>query len=428
MLEPIVKEGLLNYVWKTKAFVIDQLQTTEGIPIQIINYGTQNHDSGPDFFNSRIIIDDLEWSGNVEMHVYASDWNKHNHSADPAYNNVILHVVFEADEDIFDQNGRLLHCLEMKSLIPDKILQTYAGLIQSQSRIPCERTFPNNDTFPLRLALEGITINRLERKTNYYAELLEKSNGNWDHALYVGLSRYIGARVNMQPFEQLAQATPINILLKNKDQLSIIEAILFGQAGMLQASVNDDYFKNLKKEYAYQRKKYELRPIPLIAWKFARLRPANFPTLRIAQLARIIHSENFGFNFIKEYADISDVKKVLRVTASEYWITHFTFGKTSKHQEKKLGVSFIDLIIINVIVPLIFLYGIKINEQKYKDRAINLLLALKPEVNTVTKLFHSLGFNINNAMESQAILELKSSYCDTKNCLRCVMGNQIISK
>jgi hypothetical protein len=427
MLTPIIREDLLYYLWKTKSFNLSDLLTEDGQPIEIIDFGNQNYDSGPDFSNGKVKIGETIWAGNIEMHVYSSDWERHNHDLDKAYDNVILHVVYEHDREVHTTTEQFIPCLELKNRIPKKLKQNYSQLISNNNWIPCENQLPNVPNHTVTFWLQRMVAERLESKTEYLKSILEYTNNDWEETMYVFLMRYMGARVNMDPFESLAKNLPLSIIQKNKDVLQTIEALLFGQAGMLLAThTSDNYYESLKSEYLFLSKKYQLTNIPPVSWKFARMRPAGFPTIRIAQMAQIICNTEHLFSQILDAKEIKSIRHLFHAIPSEYWEDHYRFGTDSIYKEKHLGDGFIDLIIINVVSPILFLYGKSIADEQYCERAIKHLESLKPEQNKIITNYKALGIKTSSAADSQGLLQLKKAYCDPKLCLSCSIGNKLI--
>jgi hypothetical protein len=428
MITPIIREDLLYYIWKTKSFDMVDLKTTNNQHISIIQFGNQNFDSGPDFSNGTVKIGDTVWVGNIEMHVYSSDWERHCHDIDKAYDNVILHVVFEHDKEVYTTSEQLIPCVELKNRIPKKILSKYGQLLANNNWIPCEKQISKIERHTISFWLQRLVAERLESKTKYLNQILHKTNTNWEEALYIYLSRYMGARVNKDPFEALANGLPFLLIQKNRNDLQKLEALLFGQAGMLEAGFEDDYFLELKKEYKFLAIKYKLKAMSPISWKFARMRPVGFPTIRIAQFAQILYKTDRLFSQIILEDDTKGIKKIFKVRPSPYWDNHYRFGKEAKYLEKKTGNSFIDQLIINVVCPVMFLYGKHIADERYCERAIHHLESIKPEANKIVRKFNTIGVSCKTASESQALIELKSSYCNEKQCVSCAIGNSIINK
>ena len=427
MLTPIIREDLLYYLWKTKSFNMTNLITEDGQSIEIIEFGNQNYDSGPDFSNGKVKIGNTVWAGNIEMHVYSSDWERHNHDLDKAYDNVILHVVYEHDREVHTTTEQFIPCLELKNRIPIKLKQNYAQLIANNNWIPCESQLPNVPEHTITFWLQRLVAERLESKTEYLKTILLQTNSDWEETMYIFLMRYMGARVNMDPFESLAKNLPLSILQKNKDDLLKIEALLYGQAGMLLAThANDEYYEELKSEYQFLSKKYSLSYIPPVSWKFSKMRPAGFPTVRLAQTAQIFHKTENLFSHILDTKDTKSIKQLFNSTPSEYWEHHYRFGTDSIHKEKQLSDGFIDLIIINVVSPILFLYGKSIADEQYCEKAIEHLEFLKPEKNKIISNYKALGVKAVSAADSQGLLQLKKAYCDPKLCLSCSIGNKLV--
>ena len=428
MLTPIIREDLLYYIWKTKSFDMSNLKTEDGQYIEILQFGTQNQDSGPDFSNGKIRIGDTLWAGNIEMHVYSSDWERHCHDIDKAYDNVILHVVFEHDRDVHTTTEQLIPCLELKNRIAKSILSKYGQLLANDNWIPCEKQISKVEPHTISFWMQRLVAERLESKTEYLKKILDQTNTDWEETLYICLSRYMGARVNMDPFETLAKSLPYVLVQKNKDDLFTIEALLFGQSGMLEANYEDPYFKDLEGEYKFLAKKYNLRHMSPISWKFARMRPIGFPTIRIAQLAQILHNRDRLFSKVILENDSKQLRRLFKVKTSIYWDNHYRFGKEAKYKEKKVGDKFVDQLIINVICPIVFLYGKYIADERYCERAIGHLESIKAELNNIVRKFKSLGVSCKTALDSQALIQMKNSYCDNKQCATCVIGSSIIKQ
>lgn len=428
MLTPIIREDLLYYIWKTKSFDMANLKTTDGQSIEILQFGTHNFDSGPDFSNGTIKINQTVWVGNVEMHVYSSDWERHCHDLDKAYDNVILHVVYEHDKEVYTTTEQYIPCLELKDRIPKAILGRYSKLIANNFWIPCEKHISKIEAYTISFWLQRLAAERLEEKTKYLKQIFLKTNSDWEETLYICLARYMGARVNMEPFEMLAKATPFRLIQKNRDDIGKVEALLFGQAGMLQANHEDAYFMDMKKEYTFLQLKYKLKPISITSWKFSRMRPIGFPTIRISHFAQILHRIDRIFSQLILEEDIQEIKKILKVEPSTYWNQHYTFGKRSTTKKKQIGEAFIDQLIINVICPITFLYGKQMAEEKYCEKAIRHFEALKPEKNAIISKFKMLEVPCESALESQALIQMKKEYCDRKQCATCAIGNAIMKR
>lgn len=423
-----MREDFLHYLWRTRRLEISDLHTTEGERLEILHFGIYNPHSGPDFTNVRLRIGDTIWAGNVEMHLQSSDWQVHGHQNDRAYDNVILHVVLEEDQPVHRANGERIPCLEVKSLVPPRLSATYLKLLHNEHWIPCQHHFFQVSEMTKTLWLERLLVERLEQKTEAIAQLLAHNGNNWEETFYQALARNFGMRVNAEPFELLAKSTPFLTLMKHKNSLPQLEALLFGQAGLLARDFADDYPNLLKREYAHLQRKYNLTPILGESWKFMRLRPANFPTIRMAQFATLLFQTNHLFSKMLAAADINELENMFELKLSNYWLTHYVFDKASKKSQKKLGKSTIHLLVINTIAPFLFLYGKLRGEDRYQDKAFQLLEQIPPENNHIIEHWQELGMTPNSAYQTQALLQLKNQYCDQKRCLDCAIGNAILQK
>ena len=421
-----MKEEFLQFIWGHSLFNRPNLSTVDGKTLEIISPGRPNTDSGPDFFNARIKIEETIWAGNVEIHQKSSHWYQHKHDTDGAYDNVILHVVELHDRPVQIKNHELP---TLEICFPSAILDNYEKLLKSERWIACEDEINKVDPFILRFWFSALMIERLQSKTTEILAILEKNKNNWNETFYHLLARNFGMKTNAIPFELLAKSLPLNILSKHKNDLFQIEALLFGQAGLLnEVLLGDDYFLSLRNEYSYLYKKYGLSGIESHLWKFMRLRPINFPTIRIAQLAKLIHHSSALFSRILETEDPEELRKLFDVSASEYWDIHYRFNKTSEENRKKtLGETVFDNLIINTIAPLLFVYGDQHLDQAMKDRALLLLEKTAPESNQIIRKWNELGIDSRSAFETQALLQLKNTYCTNKKCLNCQLGAKIVT-
>ena len=423
-----MKEDLLHYAWRLQRFNRSHLQTTLGQAIDILYPGTYNTHAGPDFVNARIRIGSTLWAGNVEMHLKSSNWLHHRHHEDRAYDNVILHVVMEEDTPIHHLRGERIPCLELRERLPKGLAAQYLRLLNNEDWIACEAQFPTVSELTCRLWLERLAVERLEQKTLAIAHLLEKNNEDWEEAFYHFLSRSFGAKVNAEPFMMLAQHCPLKLLRKHRHSLFQMEALTFGQSGLLLGTIEEDYPQQLQKEYAFLRKKYQLHPMPAPSWKFLRLRPANFPTLRIAQLSALLYQTEHLFSKVMAATNMPEVENLFRIKLSNYWKTHYTFGKASHRTPQGMGKQAIHLIFINTIAPFLFLYGQRKGEEKFQERALELLEAIPPEANAIIRRWKQLGASAESAFQTQALLQLKNEYCDQKRCLECAIGNAVLKR
>jgi hypothetical protein len=421
-----VPEEFLHFVWENRLFFSDNLETPEGESLEIVDTGRKNTNAGPDFFNAKIKIGDTIWAGNIEIHKKASDWEKHNHAENKAYENVILHVVEKADRQILRENGSEITTLEMAW--PEQYTRNYQKLLDAQTWIACQEHFHRIDPVVLQLGFNRLMIERLEDKTEEIIQRLLQNQQNWNETFYQMLARMFGFKVNAIPFELLAKAISVNILAKHKNSLFQLEALLFGASGLLNEELfGDDYFLELRKEFGFLYKKYDLKSVESHLWKFMRLRPGNFPTIRISQLAALIHRSQGLFSKILEIENADDLKTLFRVKASEYWDNHYRFNKLSPRKHSKdLGENSIDTIIINVVVPFLFVYGEKQNQHHLKNRALEFLEELPPENNSIIEKWKNFGVSARSAFETQALLQLKNKHCNHKKCLTCPIGNKLV--
>lgn len=424
----VMKEEFISYLWTNKLLFADRLATTKGEAVQVIQPGQQNRDAGPDFFAARVRIGETLWVGNVEIHVRSSHWNLHGHQSDAAYDNIILHVVFEHDLQVLTSRGEEMPVLEIKDLFEPKLLLNYQRLQASKAWVPCERHIGEIDGLILNNWLNRLLVERLERKSDDVLHFLEYFGNDWEQTFYFLLARNFGFKVNASPFGLLAQRTPYNLLVRNRNNLTSLEALLFGQSGLLADSLQDVYPRSLLAEYRHQQKKHDLKPVDLKLWKFARLRPVNFPTLRIAQFAMLIYQTGHLFRNMVETKKTQDIHQQFRLKASPYWDDHYVFGKISPKREKQLGKDAINNIIINTVAPVLFIYGRQSMRTELCEKALNLLQETPGENNSVVRQWESLGVSAQHAADSQALLELKKYYCTPKKCLQCPIGHMILKR
>lgn len=424
-----MKEDLLHFIWGQKKLHGRQLTSTANEAINIKAPGVPNQYSGPDFFNAKIEIDTQIWVGNVEIHLKSSDWYVHHHQTDSNYDNVILHVVWEDDVAVFRKDGSVIPTLELRHYVPKKLLQNYQNLLQKSKPkfINCEKDFAQIDSFLVEHWLHRLYIERLEQKSNRIEELLKKSNNDWEGVLFALLARNFGSKVNGDFFLDRAAQLRFSIIRKVSDSLEVLESLLFGHFGLLEANdCTDQYFLKLQKEYQYLCRKFDLPPV-LSKPEFFGLRPPNFPTIRTSQLANLYTKEQNLFAQIVDASTLEDMQAIFEITASSYWDDHFTFGKTSKKSKKKLSKNFIDLLVINTIVPIKFCYSRHVGLD-WNDGLISLVSAIGKEKNSIINGFENLGSKTNNAMESQAKIQLYTEYCSKNKCLRCALGAQLLNR
>lgn len=418
-------ENFLSYLWKCR--LIEPIQyLASGERIEIVHPGLLNPHAGPDFFNARIRIDDTLWAGNVEIHTRSSFWVKHGHHKDKAYQNVILHVVYTDDQPVYHENGQRLPTLILESRIDTALMSVYSQIMLNRNWIPCASLIRHVPRFVIHNWLDRMVAERLERKGQEIRTKLAHNGNNWNETFYQSLARNFGFKVNAGPFEILAKSTPLSMLLKHKDNLCQLEALLFGQAGLLSSGYRNAYFLRLKTEYKFLASKYKLQPMEAHLWQFLRMRPSNFPTLRIAQFAGLIQQADFLFSKILELESLQELKALFSVTASADWDDRYTFKKRSPRNKKRLGMHAVQLLLINTVIPYLYMYG-KIKENQVMcSRALMFMEQLPGERNAIVRGWQGLGMPVQSAYSTQALLELKSRYCQRKKCLDCGIGNSIL--
>lgn len=418
-------EDFLYYVWQYKIYSFP-LYTVDGKELSIIKAGYRNMNSGPDFAEAIIQIGDTQWAGSIEMHVKSSDWIKHGHTNNAAYDSVILHVVYEHDMEIETSGGNMLDVLELKGKIIEGQYARYKNLISSANWISCSSQISQVNDITIYSWLDRLLVERLESKTEYIENLLVEYSNNWEQVFYIALARNFGFNTNSAPFEQLAKSTPIEVLARYKDNIFQIEALLYGQADLLNSKLKDSYVQELWEEYQFLKKKHKLNSLFSYQWKFMRMRPVNFPTIRIAQFAQLIHQSSHLFSIFLQTEKLSDLQKFFDLNVSEYWKEHYVFGKKTKFMEKAFGKSSFDLLLINTLVPFLFVYANHSTSEVLKSRALMFLQHTKAENNSIVKRFSQEGIQAHHAAHSQALIELKNSYCTNLRCLNCAIGLQII--
>ncbi|MBK0382501.1 DUF2851 family protein [Pedobacter sp. SD-b] len=421
-------EAILHFIWNYKMFNPLGLRTTNGEVLQIISTGIHNKDAGPDFHQSKIKIGETIWAGNIEIHLKSSDWLKHHHDVDKAYDNVILHVVWEYDVDIKRTDGTIIPVLELKDIIDKKIIDNYDLLRQNNYWIPCENQLPSVDNFTKQQALDRMMMERLEDKANIIKEIYQFNKGNWENTFYITLAKSFGFKVNNLPLEILAKQLPQNILAKHKNSFLQIEALIFGVSGLLDKYFIDDYPNKLKVEYGFLQKKYQLNNLEPSLWKFSKTRPDNFATIRLAQFAALVFKSSHLFSKIIEIKDRANYFQLFEdLQVSTYWKNHYLFDKLVDDKSVNVGKSSIQNILINAIVPLLFFYGKQVGNKQFIDRALDILENIPPENNVIIKGLKERGLLLSNSFDSQAAIHLKKNYCDQKKCLNCGIGLKILS-
>ena len=418
-------EKLLHFIWQFVHFNRQELQTDEGEPLQIIKPGLYNSSNqGPDFLEASIKIADIIFVGNIEIHIKSSDWHQHHHTKDANYSNIILHIVWENDAAIKNSKGSIIPTLSLQNRVSKILLQRYEQLMQNNTSITCNTFLPALTDIGWIAWKERLAAERLETKAKRVLQLYEESNHHWEEVFWWMLAANFGIKVNSELFEQVARSISINILAKHKNQIHQVESLLLGQANLLNDDMQEDYPKLLQKEYLFLQKKHQLKKIS-IQPHFLRMRPANFPTIRLAQLAMLIYSSSHLFSTIKELKDVSAVKYLFDVTCNDYWHYHFVLNEETAYQPKHIGNQMIENIIINTIIPVLFAYGLYHKDEVYKEKAIDWLSNLSPENNTITRQWKELNIANKHALDSQSLIQLTNEYCKKKRCLSCTVGNKI---
>lgn len=430
-----VPEAFLYFIWQYQYFSRNNLTTTDGEVVQVLNTGFRNHNAGPDFTNARLLIADVEWVGTVEMHIRTSDWLAHRHQHDRAYDNVILHVVWQDDRvasshRVDRADGMPLPTLELRPLTDPALVARYQVLSESTDAIPCAGQFKAVSPLRLTSMLDKAMMQRLERKAASVQEIAKATNGDWEETTYRVLAANMGFKINTDPMAQLSRALPLKAILKHRDVLLQAEAMLFGTAGLLPVDESDEYVVALQREYRFLSAKYMLidKQVMPHAWKWGRLRPANFPTLRLAQFARLLTKHASLFSLFVGTTDVERFIKSLQITPSDYWQTHYRFGKATEKGAPALGQQAAENIVINTVVPLLAAYAHHRGQPAYIDRAIMLLEQLPPEKNRLTENWETLGLGIRTAFDSQAAIELYNEFCSVKKCLSCQVGAALVRR
>jgi hypothetical protein len=423
-----MKESFLHYIWELQYFTKKNLRTNQKEKVEILNPGTLNTDAGPDFLNAKIRIGQIEWIGNVEVHKQSSDWFLHHHQHDQAYSNVILHVVYKHDKEIFFPDGTTVPTIELQHRIAEDLILKYSKLVNSPETIPCSSRLQDMSSLIKLSAKENALLKRLQRKSLEVKELLNRNKNDWEETSYQLLARNFGFKVNADPFFRLSKALPYRILSKHRHNLFQLEALLFGQSGLLDKKYEDEYPRSLIKEYEFLSHKYSLYDDKLkeFEWKFLRTRPANFPSIRIAEFAALINKNSSLFSSVIQLKNAKDLYSWFSAQTSAYWSNHYIFDKEVEAGPGILGKASIENLAMNTIVPLLVRYSGEKDEKIYLEKAISILESLPAENNKITQLLSGHGMEITNGFDSQAAIELYNNYCRKKNCLNCAIGNYII--
>lgn len=421
-------EDLLQFIWEQGLFDHRGLRTTDGRPVEVLRHGFIQRDSGPDLRDARIRIDGQLWAGTVEIHLRSSEWNAHGHHLDPAYENVVLHAVFEHDAPCRTRAGIELPTVELMPRVSSDSIALYQVLMRGRGFVPCAGLLEGVDHDQLGMWLERVLVQRLERKTMEVERLFSTLGNDPAETLYHLVARAFGMKVNAEPFGMLARALPLKVLLKYRDDPMRTEALLFGTAGMLQVDFVDDYPRMLQQEFRLLATMHGIHPIPLAAWKFGRMRPMNLPTVRIAQLAALVARLHDGFESLLQEPDPQRLRERLNAEADGYWLKHYRFDKLSAARPKRLGTVGADHLVINAVVPCLFAFGRLHGREDYRERALRLMESMPSERNSLLDGWEGLGIRADTAGRGQALIELKSSYCALRRCLSCGIGNQLLKR
>lgn len=420
-------EAFLHYIWKFQLFKAEKLTTTNHQTVQVINAGTHNHESGPDFFNAKVKVDNVLWAGQVEIHINASDWFAHNHQTDQAYNNVILHVVWQNNKPALYPNGMEIPCIELAGLVSNHLLQRFEKLERAKTPIPCQGQLSSLDEFKTNMWLDRLAIQRLEQKVNRVEEWMEAANQDLQQAFWIGLCHYWGMKVNAEPMEMVAKSIPLKRLLKLRGNVFQIEALLLGASGFLGASHDNDYAQKLWREFLHQSNKEAIAILPKVMWKTGGVRPSNAPQLRLAQLAALINDVGDIFNEWILNSPEGQLNIPI-IKASEFWDTHYNLTKESVNRPKKVGRQLVDTLLINVVTPFLYYYGKQQRLPNFEQKPIQLLNKIGAETNVIVTIWKQNNIFASNALQSQALIELTNNYCKPKKCVTCGIGKQILSR
>ncbi|MBQ8866361.1 MAG: DUF2851 family protein [Bacteroidaceae bacterium] len=427
-------EYLLHYTWKHRLFPLEELTTTDGQSVEVVDPGLRNTNAGPDFFNAKVKIGGTLWVGNVEIHTHLRDWYAHGHQGDRAYDNVVLHVVEHPDGEppVADTTGRPIPTLALP--VPQRVKDNYHELMRTEEYPRCHRIIPTLPRLTVHSYLSALHTERLTHKAERIGQYRLKNELNWENAFFMTLARNFGFGVNGEAFEEWAAHIPLRAVNKHRDDLARIEAIFFGQAGLLQSEATnegneaDEYLRHLQREYAFLANKFELKPMDAVRWRFLRMRPGNFPHVRLAQLAYLYYKGEGLLSRLLDAPSVEEIGKLLVADTSEYWQTHYTFGHPSPRRTKQLSQSTRLLLIINTISPFLYAYGQHQGNEALCQRAVSLLEELKAEDNRIIRIWRECGLKVESAADSQALIQLKREYCDVKKCLHCRFGYEYLKR
>lgn len=430
-------EQLLHYCWKHRLLPPTGLTTTDGRAVEVVDPGLYNRrHAGPDFFNAKVKIDGTLWVGNVEIHQRASDWQAHGHQTDPRYDNVVLHVCGQADTTVLTASGHQPPQVEVQ--VPQHVVDHYEELLREDRYPPCHRLIPELPRLTLHAWLSALQTERLEQKTEQIRQRVERCNGSWEDGYFVTLARNFGFGVNGDAFEAWALTLPLQAAVHHRDDPFQVEAIFMGQAGLLdveaaaerhrEAMMADDYFNRLRNEYQYLAHKFSLQHMDAAQWRFLRLRPQNFPHIRLSQLTMLYHGRRAGLSQLIECTTVDELRKLFQTTTTPYWETHYAFGRATRQSTRRLSDASVNLLIVNTAIPMLFAYGRHHMKEALCDRAFDLLEQMKAEDNHITRMWQQCGLTVSTAGGSQALIQLKSQYCDRRDCLRCRIGFEYLKK
>ena len=422
-----MKEDFLHYVWQYKKFDFSNLTTVSGEMLTITNCGNYLQRTGPDFFNAQIILGNQKWAGNIEIHIKSSDWYLHHHEKDANYNNVILHVVWQHDTPVFRKDNTEIPVLELNKIVSLTVLNHYLSLVSPKSWIYCESQIATIDDFVLSNWQERLFIERLERKYIPIEELLLETENDWEAVLFCLLAKNFGLNTNGETFLKIAKSIPFSIIRKESSEVENLESLLFGTSDLFPIAVEDNYTKDLKNRFNYISQKHQLKKIIIEPVQFFKHRPDNFPTIRLAQLAMLYHKQQNLFSKVIVAKTIKELYQLFEITISDYWQTHYQFDKESPKQKSPFSKSFVDLLVINTIVPIQFAYA-KSQGKEVSESLLDLLLEVAAEKNIIIEKFSNFGIKAKNAFETQSLLQLKNEYCNHSKCLQCAIGIQLLKE
>lgn len=423
-------EQLLHYIWKHRILPLNELRTQDGREVEIIDPGLHNSHAGPDFFNAKLRIGGVMWVGNVEIHERSADWFMHGHDQDPLYNNVVLHVASVIDADVVTADGQ--HPPQLQLSVPRNVLQNYRRLLAADRYPPCRETVMSLPRLTVHSWMSALVAERMRMKSEAVMKRVAASGGSWENAFFATLGRSFGFGVNSEAFEQWAAALPLMQAAHHRDDSFQIEAMFMGVAGLLdagqmkpkqrEAALGDDYFAALMREYAYLARKFSLQSMPRQAWRFLRLRPQNFPYIRLSQLARLYCSRRADLSCVVQCKTVDEVRRALECDVSDYWRTHYTPGSESRAADKRLSRQSVDLLVVNAVVPVLHAYGLHRSDERLMERAVEFLESLAPEDNSVVRMWNECGVEAENSADTQAVIQLQQHYCERRDCLRCRFG------